>query len=303
MKRTNRRLTLAALGLRGGARTDARVVRALAQSITIVREIDSDRYDPHRSTARGASEVLFMLADTLVSLDYDMKTVTPGLADSWSVSEDGKTYTFKLRQDVKFCDGKPMKAEDVVYSLKRWIDPETKSPVRWRAGKVADIAATDDYTVEYKLKRALLGAAVSADPELRRHHRQGHCGQARRRLRRQGLQRHRPVLLGRMAAAQRDEAQAQRGLQMGAADLREPRARARPGGDLEDRAGGEYAPRRAHDRAEPDHAVHPLFRLPHHPRQPGHQARVVEARPSGPTSWASRSTRPRSTTRRCAAPW
>src|SRR5213076_1507162 len=124
---------------------------ALAQSITVVREVDSDRYDPHRSTARGASEVLFMLADTLVGLDYDMKTIAPGLADSWSVSEDGKTYTFKLRQDVKFCDGKPMKAEDVVYSVKRWIDPETKSPVRWRAGKVADITATDDYTVEYKL--------------------------------------------------------------------------------------------------------------------------------------------------------
>jgi peptide/nickel transport system substrate-binding protein len=151
MKRTNRRLTLAALALGTALAPALASSSALAQSITIVREIDSDRYDPHRSTARGASEVLFMLADTLVGLDYDMKTITPGLADSWSVSEDGKTYTFKLRQDVKFCDGKPMKAEDVVYSVKRWIDPETKSPVRWRAGKVADITATDDYTVEYKL--------------------------------------------------------------------------------------------------------------------------------------------------------
>ncbi len=127
------------------------VPMAQAETVTIVREVDSDRYDPHRSTARGASEVLFMLADTLVSLDFDMKTLKPGLADSWSVSADGLTYTFNLRKDVKFCDGKAMKAEDVVYSLKRWIDPETKSPVRWRAGKVADIVAKDDYTVEYKL--------------------------------------------------------------------------------------------------------------------------------------------------------
>src|SRR5258708_17145818 len=80
-----------------------------------------------------------------------MKAIKRGLGDSWTMSPDGRTYVFKMRQDVKFCDGKPMKAEDVVYSLKRWIDPETKSPVRWRAGKVADITATDDHTVEYKL--------------------------------------------------------------------------------------------------------------------------------------------------------
>ncbi len=128
---------------------------ALAQgsnnSLTIVREVDSDRYDPHRSTARAASEVIFMMADTLVSLDHDMSTIKPGLATSWTMSPDGKTYTFKLRNDVSFCDGKKMTAQDVVYSMKRWIDPATRSPVRWRAGKVDDIVAVDDTTVEYKL--------------------------------------------------------------------------------------------------------------------------------------------------------
>jgi peptide/nickel transport system substrate-binding protein len=138
---------LAALAL-GAALT---ATAAFGQSITVVREVDSDRYDPHRSTARGASEVLFMLGDTLVSLDYDMQTIKPGLAESWTQSADGLSYVFNLRKDVKFCSGKPMTAADVVYSIKRWIDPETKSPVRWRAGKVADIVAKDDHTVEYKL--------------------------------------------------------------------------------------------------------------------------------------------------------
>jgi peptide/nickel transport system substrate-binding protein len=150
MRRTIQRLTLAALAAASGA--VAAGPAAWAQSVTIVREIDSDRYDPHRSTARAASEVLFMLADTLVSLDYDMKTIKPGLAETWSMAPDGLTYTFNLRKDVKFCDGKPMKAEDVAYSLNRWINPETKSPVKWRAGKVESIAAKDDYTLEYKLK-------------------------------------------------------------------------------------------------------------------------------------------------------
>ncbi len=121
-------------------------------SLTIVREVDSDRYDPHRSTARAASEIIFMMADTLVSLDHDMSTIKPGLATSWSMSPDGKTYTFKLRNDVAFCDGKKLTAQDVAYSIKRWIDPATRSPVAWRAGKIEDVVATDDYTVEYKLK-------------------------------------------------------------------------------------------------------------------------------------------------------
>lgn len=141
---------LAAVALTGGLGI---ATPALAQnSITIVREVDSDRYDPHRSTARAASEVLFMLGDTLVSLDYDMSTIKPGLAESWTVSPDGKTYTFKIRNDVQFCDGRKMTADDIVYSIKRWIDPATRSPVRWRAGDVDDIVAKDATTVEYRLK-------------------------------------------------------------------------------------------------------------------------------------------------------
>jgi len=152
--RTLRRsLAALSLGLTALA-TPAALPPAQAQaqnSITIVREVDSNNYDPHKSTARAASEVLFMVADTLVSLDHDMATVKPGLAESWTVSPDGKTYTFKLRGDVSFCDGKKLTAEDVVYSLKRWIDPATKSPVKWRAGPVEDIVATDPTTVEYRL--------------------------------------------------------------------------------------------------------------------------------------------------------
>ncbi len=71
---------------------------ALAQEITIVREVDSNNYDPHKTTARGASEVLFMLGDTLVALEPDMQTISPCLAESWEVSDDGTVYTFNLRR-------------------------------------------------------------------------------------------------------------------------------------------------------------------------------------------------------------
>jgi peptide/nickel transport system substrate-binding protein len=127
---------------------------AFAQkTVTIVREIDTDRYDPHKTTARSGAEVLHMIGDTLVNLDYDMKTLKPGLAKSWSVSPDGLTYTFKLRDDVTFCSGKKMTAKDVVATYERWLDPETKGLVKWRMGDVDKVSAPDDYTVDYKLKK------------------------------------------------------------------------------------------------------------------------------------------------------
>lgn len=124
---------------------------APADTLVVLRAFDADNYDPARSTARSAGEVLYMLGDTLTSIDWDMKTVRPGLAESWEISPDGKTYTFHLRKDVTFCDGRKMTADDVVYSIRRWIDPATHSPVRWRAGPVKDVVAVDPYTVKYEL--------------------------------------------------------------------------------------------------------------------------------------------------------
>ncbi|MFC7555384.1 ABC transporter substrate-binding protein [Pseudoroseomonas wenyumeiae] len=75
------------------------------------------------------------------------------MAESWTVSEDGKLYTFKLRRGVKFCDGKDFTAKDVVYTINRFIDPALRGPVRARAGQVKEVRAIDDYTVEYELQQ------------------------------------------------------------------------------------------------------------------------------------------------------
>ena len=114
--------------------TPASAQTAPPNTLVVLRSIDADTYDPAKSTARSAGESLYMLADTLTSIDWDMKTVRPGLATKWTTSDDGLLYTFTIRDDVTFCDGRHMTAEDVVYSLKRFIDPATRSPVRWRAG-------------------------------------------------------------------------------------------------------------------------------------------------------------------------
>ncbi|MCS6853674.1 MAG: ABC transporter substrate-binding protein [Elioraea sp.] len=151
MGRTTRRLFLAASAMVGLGLAEAPAQTAPRDTLVILREIDADRYDPHRAVAFAAGEVIFMMTDTLVSMDWDQKTIRPGLATSWTVSEDGTLYTFRLREDVTFCDGRKMTAHDVVYSLNRWIDPAIRGPVRWRAGPVKEIRAKDDYTVEYEL--------------------------------------------------------------------------------------------------------------------------------------------------------
>jgi peptide/nickel transport system substrate-binding protein len=122
-------------------------------SVTILRESDPSNYDPHRSAARPTNDVGLMAGDTLVAIDYDLKTVVPGLAKSWEISPDGLTYTFHLRDDVTFCSGKKLTAADVVSNYERWLNPETKGTSLWKMGAIDKITAKDNYTVEYHLKR------------------------------------------------------------------------------------------------------------------------------------------------------
>ncbi|MER9573756.1 ABC transporter substrate-binding protein [Mesorhizobium opportunistum] len=75
--------------------------------------------DPHVTTVIPANTLARNIFETLVTLDEDMK-IQPGLAQSWSVSEDRRMYRFTLRQGVKFHNGQPLTATDAVASLERW---------------------------------------------------------------------------------------------------------------------------------------------------------------------------------------
>lgn len=148
-RRTTFGAALAAPALLGRAA----LAQANREAVTILVRNDSVGFDPHKVTGRGAAEILFMVTDTLVALEDDQKTVHPLLARSWTVSPDGTTYTFHLRDDVTFHSGRPMTAEDVAYSLRRLVAPETRSPAAWRAGPVKSVTATGPHTVEYVLER------------------------------------------------------------------------------------------------------------------------------------------------------
>src|ERR1043166_1676645 len=124
---------------------------AQAQTLRMMKSLDAPHYDGQRTTWSPTSDIVNMFQDTVVALDWDGKTAIPYLAKSWDIREDGKLYTFKLRDDVTFCSGKKFTAADVVYSFKRLKDPETKAPYAWRAGDIKEVRAVDPYTVEYEL--------------------------------------------------------------------------------------------------------------------------------------------------------
>ena len=86
----------------------------------------------------------------LISLTPKLEPI-PRLAQSWSISPDGKTYTFQLRPGVKWHDGKPFSSADVVFSFKQYL-PVTFARTKLIMEQVASIEAPDDLTVVFKLK-------------------------------------------------------------------------------------------------------------------------------------------------------
>src|SRR5688572_33090254 len=68
------------------------------------------------------------LFDGLMDYEPGTTTLRPDLAESYEISDDGLTFTFKLRPGVKFHNGREMTAEDVKYSIERVLDPATQSP-------------------------------------------------------------------------------------------------------------------------------------------------------------------------------
>jgi peptide/nickel transport system substrate-binding protein len=89
--------------------------------LTIGRREDSTTFDPIKTTQSVDFWVFSNVYDVLVRVDKTGTKLEPGLAESWTVSNDGLTYTFKIRS-AKFSDGSPITAEDAAYTLTRIRD-------------------------------------------------------------------------------------------------------------------------------------------------------------------------------------
>ena len=109
--------------------------------------------DPADMTSGDDAYHIFAVYNRLVDVD-DNFAVTPELATEWSVSDDGLTWTFKLREGVTFHSGKPFTSADVVYTFKRLLDPATGSGAAavLEFMDPAGIAAPDAITVTFTTK-------------------------------------------------------------------------------------------------------------------------------------------------------
>ncbi len=104
-------------------------------------------FDPHKLPIPHPTELIY---DTLLRVD-PQGNIIPDLAERWSVSPDGLTWTFHLREDVTFHNGEPLLASDVVYSIDRIKDPATASPRADDFTPVESVTAADDHTVVFAL--------------------------------------------------------------------------------------------------------------------------------------------------------
>ncbi|MBB4825357.1 ABC-type transport system substrate-binding protein [Sporosarcina luteola] len=127
------------------------------------RGSDSTSLDPSRVTEGETFKVTVNIYETLLNFGEEDTTVQPGLAEEWETSEDGLTYTFHLREGVKFHDDTDFNAEAVVKNFERWANGDADmfpyyssmfGGFKGDAEHVIDsVTAEDEKTVVIKLKR------------------------------------------------------------------------------------------------------------------------------------------------------
>lgn len=114
--------------------------------ITVGITQDLDSLDPHKVVAAGTKEVLYNIFEGLIKVGKDGSFI-PAIASSYTVSQDGLTYSFTLRENVKFHNGKIVTADDVIYSLKRVAgmleNPEADVSKVAAFSVISDIVKTD----------------------------------------------------------------------------------------------------------------------------------------------------------------
>ncbi len=120
--------------------------------IVIGKDQEAPGLDPAKNPAQAATRVFDLMYSRLTRLDAQMRP-QPDLAEKWDISPDGKTYTFHLRQGVKFHNGRELTSADVKYTYERILDPATASIAKSFFDPIDHVDATDPYTVTVVLKQ------------------------------------------------------------------------------------------------------------------------------------------------------
>src|SRR5882757_5531363 len=149
-RRTFLRNTAGLLAASGGLATPAISQRAAARALRLVPHADLANFDPIWTTAYIARNAGLLVWDMLYGMDSKLQPQRQ-MVESENVSPDGLTWTFRLRPGLKFHDGEPVLAKDVVASIARW---SVRDPMGQMLNAIQqELTAVDDRTFKWVLKR------------------------------------------------------------------------------------------------------------------------------------------------------
>ncbi|HED04963.1 MAG TPA: ABC transporter substrate-binding protein [Candidatus Fraserbacteria bacterium] len=131
--------------------TPAQAQQAEVSVLRVGTDVDAGTLDPRLEQDTTAYRVTNLIYDGLVQLDAKLQP-QPDLAVSWK-NPDPKTWIFQLRSGVKFQDGTPVTAEDVVYTFQTMLDPNFGAPHRGLYTPIEKVEAIDAHTVKFTLKQ------------------------------------------------------------------------------------------------------------------------------------------------------
>ena len=147
MNRLNRLMT----GVASAALVVAATSAFAKDDITVAMQLEPPHLDPTSAAAGAIDSVLYTNVFEGLTRFMGDGSVVPGLAESWEISEDGLTYTFKLREGVTFHDGTTMDAEDVKFTLDRINAEDSANAQKALYAAISQVNVIDPQTVEVKL--------------------------------------------------------------------------------------------------------------------------------------------------------
>jgi peptide/nickel transport system substrate-binding protein len=143
-------------------------------SLTIALRSEPKTLNPVLAADETSRNVLECLTADLIHINRRSQRTEPSLAESWKVSADGRRYTLHLRRGVRFSDGEPFDADDVIFTFQVYLDEKIDSPQRDLlviGGKPIFVEKVDSYTVNFELAQPYAAAERLFDglPILPRH--------------------------------------------------------------------------------------------------------------------------------------
>ena len=132
--------------------------RPPADTLVVAQVAEPRSLDPHVTTALNDFRILVNVFEGLVGYRPGTLEPAPALAESWSVSDDGRVYTFRLRPRVRFHDGSAFDAEAVRFNFQRMLDPNHPNhdtgpfPLAFFFDEVETVEVVDPLTVRFRLK-------------------------------------------------------------------------------------------------------------------------------------------------------